>query len=101
MGKSMNWARAKKRSKAMPRASRFLEEQHRRTDTAARWLERHDPMIDRQGNKILIECDSCDEVYTGQEGDDWSTTWAAANEEGWRTKKIADVWVHGCPRCGV
>lgn len=58
-------------------------------------------MIDRQGNKIFIECDSCDEVFEGDEGAEWSDVWGAAKRDGWRSKKIGDEWVHGCPKCGV
>jgi len=58
-------------------------------------------MIDRQGGRILIECDSCDEVFTGEEGAEWPEVWAAARREGWRSKQIGREWVHGCPDCGV
>ena len=58
-------------------------------------------MIDRQGGKVLIECDSCDEVFEGEPGDEFSVVWKAAKDDGWRTKKIGDEWVHGCERCGV
>ena len=57
-------------------------------------------MIDRQGGKVLIECDTCDEVFDGDSGD-FSEVVAAAKREGWRFKKIGGEWVHGCPRCGV
>lgn len=58
-------------------------------------------MIDRQGNKILIECDTCDEVFEGEEREDFGPTWALAKADGWRTRKIGLDWVHGCPKCGV
>lgn len=58
-------------------------------------------MIDRQGHRILIECDSCDEVHEGGEGDEFAAVWADAKRDGWRSKKIADEWVHGCGKCGV
>lgn len=57
-------------------------------------------MIHRQKGKILFECDSCDEVFAG-ETDDFREEWAVAKAEGWRSRKIADVWLHGCPKCGV
>ena len=60
-----------------------------------------DPMIDRQGNRILIECDSCSEVFEGHEDASFQEAWADAKREGWRTRKIADVWLHGCPDCGA
>ena len=57
-------------------------------------------MIDRQSSKVLIECDTCDEVFDGESGD-FAEVWTAAKREGWRTKKIGSEWVHGCPKCGV
>lgn len=58
-------------------------------------------MIDRQGGKILIECDSCDEVFEGDEGAEWSVVWPEAQRDGWRSRKIANEWLHGCPKCGA
>jgi len=58
-------------------------------------------MIDRQNGKILIECDSCDEVFEGDEGEEFAVVWNAAKREGWRTKKIGEEWVHGCGKCRV
>lgn len=47
-------------------------------------------MIDRQnGGIILVECDSCNEAL------------ASMKREGWKARKIADEWLHGCPRHGV
>lgn len=56
-------------------------------------------MIDRQHGKILIECDSCPEVFDG-DSDEFADVWSAAKREGWRTAKIAGEWMHGCPKCG-
>jgi uncharacterized C2H2 Zn-finger protein len=58
-------------------------------------------MIDRQGSKILIECDSCDEVFEGDEDAQFAEVWGAAKRDGWRSKQIGGEWVHGCPKCGV
>lgn len=58
-------------------------------------------MIDRQHDKILIECDSCPEVFEGEKGEEFATVWSAAKREGCRTKKIANEWLHGCGKCGV
>jgi hypothetical protein len=59
-------------------------------------------MIDRQGKVVLIECDSCDEVFRhDDESAEFAEVWAEAKREGWRTRKIGNDWVHGCPRCGV
>jgi hypothetical protein len=58
-------------------------------------------MIDRQFGKIIIECDSCDETFAGEPDQEFSSVWAAAKREGWSTRKIANEWLHGCPKCGV
>ena len=58
-------------------------------------------MIDRQFGKVVISCDSCDETFEGEKGEPFDAIWAAAKEEGWRTRKIANEWLHGCPKCGV
>ena len=69
--------------------------------------------IDRQYNHIVFECDSCDETFDGEPGEEFADAWAAAKREGWRAKKIGgpwlraasgqinEAWVRGCPRCGV
>lgn len=58
-------------------------------------------MIDRQGNRILIECDSCDEVFRGEEQCEWAEVWSEARREGWKSRQINQDWVHGCPKHGV
>lgn len=58
-------------------------------------------MIDRQHGKILIECDSCPEVFEGDQDEDFTTVWNSAKRDGWSTRKIADEWLHGCPKCGA
>lgn len=55
-------------------------------------------MIDRQGNKILFECDSCDEVFESDEDEDFSDAWARAKRDGWKCRKVGNDWVHGCER---
>lgn len=54
-------------------------------------------MIDRQHGKVLIECDSCPEVIESQ----WDDFWPQCKRDGWSSRKIANEWLHGCPRCGV
>lgn len=56
-------------------------------------------MIDRQSRKIVFECDMCPETFSGAEGDEFAEAWAAAKRADWRTKKIADEWLHACPTC--
>jgi hypothetical protein len=58
-------------------------------------------MIDRQGGRILIECDSCVEVFEGEKGEEWKEIWQRAKDDGWRSKQIGSDWVHGCEKCGV
>lgn len=64
-------------------------------------LRTGDAMIDRQGLKILFECDSCDEVFESDERAEFGDAWAAAKRDGWTTRQIAGEWLHGCPKCGV
>ncbi|MDB5606687.1 MAG: hypothetical protein JWP25_3587 [Bradyrhizobium sp.] len=58
-------------------------------------------MIDRQGGRILIECDSCDEVFEGEKHQEFAEVWKAAKDDGWQSRKIGSEWVHGCGKCGV
>lgn len=55
-------------------------------------------MIDRQGSKVLIECDSCDDVFAGKDHEEFKEVWSRARDEGWRTRKTGKDWTHGCPR---
>lgn len=58
-------------------------------------------MIDRQnGGIIYIECDSCDEVLD-TETKEFEEARSVMRREGWKVRKIADEWLHGCPNCGV
>lgn len=57
-------------------------------------------MIDRQGGKILVECDSCDEVLDTETAD-FDEARNVMKREGWKIRKIADTWLHGCPDCGA
>jgi uncharacterized C2H2 Zn-finger protein len=57
-------------------------------------------MIDRQGGKILVECDSCDEVLETDTAD-FAEARALMQREEWKVRKIAGEWLHGCPKCGV
>ncbi|MBS0369024.1 MAG: hypothetical protein JSS57_07485 [Proteobacteria bacterium] len=58
-------------------------------------------MIDRQFGRVVICCDSCDETFEGERGEEFDSVWPAAKRAGWRTRKIADEWLHGCPFHGV
>jgi len=58
-------------------------------------------MMDRQnGGIIFIECDSCDEILD-TETKDFDEARNVMRRVGWKVRKIADEWLHGCPNCGV
>lgn len=58
-------------------------------------------MIDHQGKRVLIECEGCGDVFSGEPHEEWSTVWPAAQREGWKSNKIAGEWLHACPKCKV
>jgi hypothetical protein len=57
-------------------------------------------MIDLQHNMFVVECDSCPEVLQTHTKN-FQEARETMKREGWKIRKIADVWVHGCPNCGV
>jgi hypothetical protein len=57
-------------------------------------------MIDRQRGKLVVECDSCDEVLHTDTGD-FEVARELMNQDGWRVRKVAGEWLHGCAKCGV
>jgi hypothetical protein len=59
-------------------------------------------MIDRQKGRIILQCDSCDDTFEGQRGDEWNDVWAAAKAESWTVKKRGEKkWEHRCGSCGA
>lgn len=57
--------------------------------------------MDRQhGGKIFFECDSCDAVLE-TEMTDFDDARLMLKTEGWKVRKIADEWLHGCSKCGA
>ena len=58
-------------------------------------------MIEREGGKLIWICDTCDEEEAFDKNESFHECWDELKRQGWRTKKIGDEWVHGCPRCGV
>lgn len=58
-------------------------------------------MISRKPRQVTIECDSCPETFAGELDEEFTIVWESAKREGWRTRKIANEWLHGCPNCGV
>ena len=58
-------------------------------------------MLDRQnGGIIMVECESCDAVLDTETAD-FEEARGLMRTEGWKVRKIASEWLHGCPRCGV
>jgi hypothetical protein len=58
-------------------------------------------MIDRQnGGIIYVECDSCDAVLDTKTND-FNEARDVMKREEWKVRKIANEWLHGCPKCGV
>lgn len=55
-------------------------------------------MIDRQHGKIIFECDCCPETFESETAD-FNEAWTAAKAEGWRSKKVAEEWLHSCGKC--
>lgn len=59
--------------------------------------------IDRQFGSIIIVCDSegCPSEFKAERGADFTEAWDRAKRDGWRSRKIANEWIHGCPDCGA
>lgn len=57
-------------------------------------------MIDRQGGRLVIECDSCDSTFLG-DSEEWNEVWLLAKSDGWKARKIGQEWMHACPECEV
>lgn len=57
-------------------------------------------MIDRQYGNLLFECDSCPDIFQ-TDTDDFSDAWEKAKCEGWKTRKLGNLWVHACQQCAV
>jgi hypothetical protein len=59
--------------------------------------------IDRQGKRVIIECDSCADTFEGEEGQDFETVMAAAKRDGWTNHQSKDPkrqdlkWFNACP----
>ena len=58
-------------------------------------------MMHNQKGLIQMECDSCDEVLESDRGEEFNEFKTRAKRDGWHIRKIADVWLHGCPKCGA
>ena len=61
-------------------------------------------MLDRQHGRLVIECDSCGDLYEGDGAEDASPAFfdafiAGAKQEGWKMQPVGNDWVHTCPAC--
>lgn len=56
--------------------------------------------IERADRQIIVECDSCPEQFKGEIDEEFRDVMASAKREGWHVAKVANEWLHGCPRCG-
>lgn len=56
-------------------------------------------MIEREGRRIIIQCDSCPEVHEGDPGDKFSEVWDEAKRAGWHAFQVKGEWLHECPGC--
>jgi hypothetical protein len=56
-------------------------------------------MIEREGGRVVICCDSCSEVHEGDPGGDFNEVWDEAKREGWHVFQVKGEWIHTCPVC--
>lgn len=56
--------------------------------------------IERNNNRetVTIVCDTCGEEFPGEPGQEFGEVWGMAKRDGWRVRKIAGEWMHGCPK---
>lgn len=54
--------------------------------------------IDRQHGDIVFECDGCGETLETAQAD-FGAAFNFVKREGWRAKKIGNVWSHYCDAC--
>lgn len=56
-------------------------------------------MIERDRDReISFTCDTCGETENSRT-DEFNAAWADAKEDGWKTQKVGNDWVHTCPTC--
>jgi hypothetical protein len=55
-------------------------------------------MIDRQSGKLLVECDSCNEVLDTETAD-FDECREMMKREGWKVRKVGSEWIHACQNC--
>lgn len=58
-------------------------------------------MIERQNDRIYIECAKCPDVFVGAKGAQIEPTLIKAKLEGWVAQPVGNDLVHTCPACGV
>lgn len=54
--------------------------------------------ISRDHGDITFECDSCADEYETHE-DNFDIAWNMAKRDGWRARKVGNVWQHFCEDC--
>ena len=57
-------------------------------------------MMDKQKGDFVFECDNCGAALETDQAD-FDVARSILRREGWRARKIGDVWQHGCASCGV
>jgi hypothetical protein len=55
--------------------------------------------VDQQFGRLIIICDSCDEVFDSERGEALEDVWNRAMAEGWIARKPGKQWEHSCPAC--
>lgn len=60
-------------------------------------------MIDRayRNGPITVRCDACAHGCLDTETVVFAGAMATMKDEGWRTRRIGEDWVHFCPDCAV
>lgn len=56
-------------------------------------------MIDRQGKKIIIECDTCGATVDSNDNEEFREFWSQVKTEGWKAELVGKDWVHTCMDC--
>lgn len=56
--------------------------------------------IQNERRRVIVDCDSCSEQFSGEIDEEFGDVLSAAKREGWHVAKIAGEWLHGCPKCG-
>jgi hypothetical protein len=55
-------------------------------------------MLDRQKGNVVFECDTCGESLDSETGS-FDSAMNLFRREGWKARKVGDVWTHKCEAC--